>query len=179
MRAMFDNLPDLIDPVYCAQHNKHYTARVNQADFPRLRQQLVADDLDVEVSVRFYYHRQFKMHAFDLQVKSQFQLECQRSLKPFSLDIASSVTGVFVESMALAEDLPSEVEVYELETDKISLISLIEDELLLQVPMVPVNDQSFMDYDNLAEDNLSEPETELTQKPNPFAVLQGLKNNPN
>lgn len=179
MRAMFDNLPDFIDPVYCAQHNKQYTARVNQASFPRLRQQLLADDLDVEVSVHFYNHRQFKMHAFDLQVKTQFQLECQRSLKPFSLEVASSVTGVFVESMALAEDLPSEVEVYELETDKISLIGLIEDELLLQIPMVPINEVSSMDYDNQVEDELSEPETELTQKPNPFAVLQGLKNNPN
>lgn len=172
---MFDNLPDLIDPVYCAQHNKHYTARVNQADFPRLRGQLLADDLDVEVSVRFYYHRRFKMHAFDLQIKTQLQLECQRSLRPFRLDVDSSVTGVFVESMALAEDLPPEVEVYELAAEKISLIQLIEDELLLQLPLAPVDDNSTMDYENPVDETPSEQEAELTQKSNPFAVLQGLK----
>jgi len=175
MRAMFDNLPDLIDPVYCAQHNKHYTARVNQADFSRLKKLLFADDLAVEVSVRFYYHRAFKLHAFDLQVKTQFQLECQRSLKPFKLDVESAVTGVFVESMTLAKDLPSEVEVYKLETEKVSLISLIEDELLLQLPLAPIDENSTMDYENLVEGNLSEQEAELTQNPNPFAVLQGLK----
>lgn len=174
MRAMFDNLPDLIDPVYCAQHNKRYTARVNQADFSRLKQQLFADDLDVDVSVHFYYHRQFKMVAFDLQIQSQFQLMCQRSLSPFKLDVSSAFTGVFVESMALAKDLPAEVEVYELEPGKISLIALIEDELLLQIPLVPINDNSTMDYQNPEEDILSEQAHEV-RKPNPFAALQGLK----
>uniref|UniRef100_Q31HS0 Large ribosomal RNA subunit accumulation protein YceD n=1 Tax=Hydrogenovibrio crunogenus (strain DSM 25203 / XCL-2) TaxID=317025 RepID=Q31HS0_HYDCU len=180
MRAMFDKLPDLIDPVYSAQHNKQFVARVNQARFPRLKEQLISAENDVEVNVQFYYHKQFKMHAFDLQLKTVFVLECQRSLKPFDYPVASSVTGVFVESAALAEDLPSEVEVYELSEEKISLIELIEDELLLNIPLAAINDQSEMAYDNQLEDEKTSLEVdELEKKENPFAVLQGLKNNPN
>jgi len=177
---MFDKLPDLIDPVYSAQHNKQFVARVNQARFPRLKEQLFSAENDVEVTVQFYYHKQFRMHAFDMQLKTVFELECQRSLQPFDYPITSSVTGVFVESAALAEELPSEIEVYEISEEKISLIELIEDELLLNIPLAAINDQSEMAYDNQLEDEeISLEVDELEKKENPFAVLQGLKNNPN
>lgn len=179
MRAMFDKLPDLIDPVYSSQHDKRFVARVNQARFPRLKQLLVSTEHDVEVDVHFYYHPQYKMHAFDMKLDTIFTLECQRSLKSFDYPSSSSVTGVFVESMALAEELPSDVEVYEMSEEKISLMDLVEDELMLSVPLSAIDNASEMEYQNPPEENALPEDKELEKKENPFAALKGLKDNPN
>ncbi|WP_160326941.1 YceD family protein [Thiomicrospira sp. XS5] len=176
---MFDKLPDLIDPVYSSQHDKRFVARVNQERFPRLKQLLVSTEHDVEVDVHFYYHPQYKMHAFDMKLGTVFTLECQRSLKSFDYPSSSSVTGVFVESMALAEELPSDVEVYELSEEKISLMDLVEDELMLSVPLSAIDDASEMDYQNPPEEDALPEDKELEKKENPFAALKGLKDNPN
>lgn len=177
MRAMFDKLPELIDPIYSAQHNKHFVASVNQARFPRLAQQLETTGEMIEVDIEFYFNKTYKLNGFKLKLRTVLSLECQRSLKPFKYQVSSEVEGVFVESMQLAEDLPSEIEVYELIEERISLIELVEDELLLNIPLSPINESA-----EIAYENPSESETvakELEKKENPFAVLQGLKNNPN
>ncbi|AZR82546.1 YceD family protein [Thiomicrospira sp. S5] len=179
MRAMLDKLPDLIDPVYSSQHDKRFVARVNQERFPRLKQLLFSAEHDVEVDVHFYYHPQYKMHGFDMELDTVFTLECQRSLKGFDYPSSSTITGVFVESMALAEDLPSDVEVYEVSEEKISLMDLVEDELMLSVPLSPINEASEMDYQNPSEEVGLPEEKELEKKENPFAALKGLKDNPN
>lgn len=177
MRAMFDKLPDLIDPIYSAEHNKQFVARVNQAQFPRLVEQLVSADNAIEVDVRFYYHKGFKLKAFDMHLKTVMTLECQRSLQPFDLSVSTDVTGVFVESMALAEEIPSDIEVYEITEEKISLHELVEDEVLLNIPLAPINDASEMEYD--ADDEAFEDVVvdEAEAKENPFAALQALKKN--
>ncbi|MGC9386595.1 MAG: YceD family protein [Hydrogenovibrio sp.] len=183
MRAMLNKLPDLIDPVHSSQHHKHFVARVKQAAFPRLKQQLVQADKDVDVDVRFFRHPQHKMHAFEMRVETVMVLECQRSLQPFEFSVSSKIVGVFVESMSLAEDLPSDVEVYELSEDKISLMTLVEDELLLLVPLSPINEASEMHSLN-ASNSDAWPEAEtlpetLHSQETPFAVLKGFKNKPN
>ena len=119
------------------------------------------------------------MHGFDMELDTVFTLECQRSLKGFDYPSSSTITGVFVESMALAEDLPSDVEVYEVSEEKISLMDLVEDELMLSVPLSPINEASEMDYQNPSEEVGLPEEKELEKKENPFAALHGLKDNPN
>lgn len=177
--AMFDKLPNWIDPIYSAQHNKYYDARVKQDLFPRLKEQTLSQDKMVEVSIQFYYDKLLRFPAFKMSLKTTFVLECQRSLEPFEFETEISVNGVFVETLTLVEEVPNNVEIYELEgleNDKLSLVTLIEDELLLSIPLAPINDCAEMAYENSPEEVLSSTEAhkELKTKKSPFAALKGL-----
>ncbi len=173
---MFNKLPKLIDPIVAVQHDKCFVARVNQGLFSRLVKLTLCQENEVEVSIQFFYDKVLRFPAFKMSLSTTLILECQRSLTPFEYLCEASVKGIFVESMALVEDIPEDVEVYELSADeeKISLIELVEDELLLCIPLAPVNESTEMDYlSHELHDNLEE--KKIQTKPNPFAVLQGLK----
>jgi uncharacterized protein len=103
-------------------------------------------------------------------------------LEPFDFEVSSRIKGVFTESLALVEDLPSEIEVYEIEEEKISLHSLVEDEVLLSLPMAPVNEASRLTWrdEPLPDGQHEEAAVEKADaSDNPFAALQALKKDKN
>lgn len=185
---MLDKLPDLIDPIASVNHHKHFVGRVNQGSLKRLVEAVVKTDGDVEADIQFYFDKAVKLPAFEMKLKAQLMLECQRSLNEFQYFVETSSKGVITESMALVEDLPSDYEVYELNAgdDRISLHEWVEEELLLAIPMIPVDkstevfplnesDESGRKYEepSLTEDESSD---ELEDsRPNPFAALKALK----
>ncbi len=179
IRAMFNKLPNFVDPIVSVQHNKCFVARVNQGLFPRLVQYTLSQENEVDVSIQFFYDKVLRFPAFKMSLKTVLMLECQRSLTAFEKKCEVEVKGVFVESMSLIEDIPDDVEVYELlpDEEKISLINLVEDELLLCVPLSPVNAFTEIDYPLGESQNSLEAieNKDIQTKPNPFAVLQGLK----
>ena len=176
---MLNKLPDWIDPVSSAQHDKHFVARVNQSLFKRLSEVVLETSHDVDVDIRFYFHRKLKVPAFELKVKTVVVLQCQRSLKSFEWPVDASASGVFVETLSQLDEMPEDVEVYELIDEKVSLRELVEEEILLNVPMVPIDASAEMEYRNDEADlelNLNGSEAEMpTEDINPFAALKALQ----
>lgn len=181
---MFDKLPELIDPINLVNHNKHIVARVNQGHLKRLAALVQDHDRDVKVELEFYYDKVLRMPAFTMKLETSLNLQCQRSLEFFDLPITSEVKGVLTESMTLVEDVPSDVDIFEVSPDeKVSLPQWVEDELLLCVPLAPIKEGTSMSYENTidaAEDEIisseaGSSEEETASRPNPFAVLQGMK----
>lgn len=178
---MLNKLPDLIDPLYAVKHNKHYVGAVKLSRLKRLGEQLAengSDDREVTVDIKFYYDKVIRFPVFEMKLSTELNLSCQRSLHSFDLPVQSEIKGVFTESMALVDDLSSEIEVFELGDEKFSLLELVEEELLLCVPMVPVDPKSSLDYENTYDDEMDSTddlEESQSAKPNPFAVLQELK----
>lgn len=177
VRAMFNKLPNLIDPIVSVQHDKCFEARVNQGLFPRLIKQTLSQENDVDVSIQFFYDKVLRFPAFEMSLATSLTLECQRSLTAFDYPCEAKVKGIFVESMALVEDVPEDVEIYELSPDeeKISLIELVEDELLLCIPLAPINESTELNYQSDEPQEDLEPQEEIETKPNPFAALKGLR----
>ena len=100
--------------------------------------------------------------------------ECQRCLKAVdvTLQIERSFLFVHGEDAAAQLDTDSDDDVLAL-TRALDLRELIEDELLLALPLVPR-------HDVCPEPLLPGAETPIDEKPNPFAVLAALKRtNPN
>lgn len=178
---MLNKLPDFIDPLYAVKHDKHYVGSVKLSRLKRLCEQLAdngSDDREVQVDIKFYYDKVIRFPVFEMKLTTELNLQCQRSLNSFSLPVDAEVKGVFTESMALVDDLPDDLEVFELDDEKFSLYGLVEEELLLCVPMVPVDENSSIDYENTYDDHsesTDDSQESQSAKPNPFAVLQGLK----
>ncbi|MFZ2737661.1 MAG: YceD family protein [Burkholderiaceae bacterium] len=100
-------------------------------------------------------------------------LICQRCLGPVTLDLAFSRSFRFVadEATALAQDELAEEEVLVLEQD-FSLLDLIEDEFLMDLPVVPRHESCPAEVKLQVAD--PEFEIQLEGKVSPFAVLAGL-----
>lgn len=96
--------------------------------------------------------------------------ECQRCLQPLMLDLAVSRPLRFVanEEAAAALDAESEDDVLAL-GDGLDLHELVEDELLLALPLVPTHAQCPQPLPGIAGDD------KLEAAAHPFAALAGLK----
>ncbi|MDX1351497.1 MAG: YceD family protein [Thiomicrorhabdus sp.] len=177
---MFNKLPDFIDPIYAVNHNKRFAGRVNQSRLKRLVEAVIDADREVDVQIEFFYDKVLRFPAFIMKVETSLNLQCQRSLESFDLPVATELKGVFTETLALTQDLPADVEVYELDGEKVSLFELVEEELLLSVPLAPIDDsRSAPEFEGASNQTNAENQqgdiSDAAQKPNPFAKLQELK----
>jgi uncharacterized protein len=108
-----------------------------------------------------------------LEAKATVPLTCQRCLHlvPVELLIEQDFRFVADEATALAEDDESEEDLLVME-DSFDLIALIEDELLMSLPLVPMHPACLSEQAPTSE----EEDAILAEvKPNPFAVLASLK----
>lgn len=108
-----------------------------------------------------------------LNVSTSLPLTCQRCLGPVDVPVQIERAFRFVETEAQAEqeddESPEDLLVLSREFD---LAALIEDEVLMDLPVVPRHDTCPLPVKLAAVDVDFE---EALPKPNPFAVLAGLK----
>lgn len=104
----------------------------------------------------------------------QFPMTCQRCLSDalIPLEVEQSYRFVATEAQALEEDEDSDEDILVLSRD-FDLQELLEDELIMVLPPIPKHDTCpSLPAFEVADEGFSEAEPE---KPNPFAVLQKLK----
>ena len=113
-----------------------------------------------------------------LQVKTRVWLTCQRCLQPMALPLALDQRLRFVQGETQAEALDAESE-----DDVLALVrwmdlrELVEDELLLALPLVPRHEAcpQPLSVGPGLESPVAEAPSEGLVKPKPFAVLRALK----
>ena len=101
-------------------------------------------------------------------------LTCQRCLGPADIEVAVERAFRFVatEAQAEAEDEEADEDVLVLSRD-FDLRALIEDELLMALPLVPRHEVCPTEVKLAAQD--ADFEAASAAKPNPFAALAGIK----
>ncbi len=106
-----------------------------------------------------------------LKADTRVMLECQRCLNPVPAVVHAERSFLFVhgESTAAELDADSEDDVLAL-TRALDLRALVEDELLLELPLVPRHEVCPEPLP-MAEEGAPD----IEEKPNPFAVLASLK----
>lgn len=109
-----------------------------------------------------------------LQARAVLPLTCQRCLAPVDVPVRVERPFRFVqdETVAAAEDDQSEVDLLAL-SRSFDLIELIEDELLMEVPVAPRHDVCPVPVTLAVED--ADFEAPSVERVNPFALLQRLK----
>lgn len=112
-----------------------------------------------------------------LEATTRLPLTCQRCMGPVQtpLEIAQWYRFVADENIAMAEDDESEEDLLVMEP-QFDLLAVVEDELLMALPLVPMHDTCpEAPVFSAGEAELAPPEGAAEVKPHPFAALAQLK----
>ena len=174
---MSSRLPEYVDPWRLADREDHISSAVQLSEFPRLRSALLSDD--GEVSFQLDFSRDEKRRArIKGRVNATLVVECQRCLKALELKIDSEINLAVIEVAEQAERIPDECDPVQAEDGLVRLLDIVEDELILAIPQVPMHEPNkcALVYDNSASDEIPElSQDSETAGSNPFAVLAQLK----
>jgi uncharacterized protein len=167
---MSATLPPQMDIWRMVANQRRFEGSVPLAQMPRLVEVLADSDGECRYVVEFY-RDPLKIDVMHIQLSASLPLICQRSLERFvhQVEIDQRLGLISEESQEAAMPEGMEAVLVDRGGD-VSPLELIEDELLLAVPLVPVSpNASELDPEWVHEEALEE------DKPNPFAALQTLK----
>lgn len=110
----------------------------------------------------------------EVRAQAPLRLLCQRSLEPFTLRVAIDSTLGLIRHEREESALPPDCEPLLVGEDgKLNPVEVIEDELLLALPLVPVNPDSHLPDDVTPAVTVAQAAPARTD--HPFAVLRELK----
>ncbi len=169
--VMSDKLPDFIDPLLFAERRAILSSAINIMAFERLSDLVLVKEGEVQVDVQFA--KEGKRAVVQGRIKAALQLACQYCLQPLSwpVDIAFKL-GV-VSSLQDADQLEIDCEPLLFDGEKVSLLALIEDEILLALPDYPKHDDDCIVQRSSKDADFDDENQTKTQ--NPFSVLAKLK----
>ena len=174
---MLDRLPVLINPVSFSERGKTLSGIIEISELARLSDVLV--DKSGKVEINFSFSKEGRVPTIQGEIKTNLILKCQSCLESLDWPVNASIKLGIVQSLEQADRLASDCEPLMLETEKISLNDLVEDELLLALPDFPRHKKKCVDESNGIEDvfetTQKNDEAELESN-NPFSVLAKLKN---
>jgi len=165
-----------------AQAGELLSGQASLSEMPRLHADCagVSPDRQIQWSAKGGLQAQVNAPAkVWLQVKATTALPfvCQRCLEPVEITVAVERDFRFVSSERLAEEEDQLAEEDLLvESREFDLLSLIEDELLMEMPLVPRHTKCPSTIVMAVQD--SDFEVAEHSSPKPFAALAGLKKHP-
>lgn len=174
-------LPKTFDPRKFARQGLQFEGTLALKQFDRLVASLADDQSEVRVFLHFYMSEDHRV-VLEGHVESDLKMICQRCLNVADVSVRSdlSLMGVWTDEQAAA--LPADYEPLLLQEEPMELIPLLEEELLLSLPIVPYHppeacqvQQSYTtESDEEALASAARAEEEKKSR-NPFSVLAKLK----
>lgn len=169
-RLMSANVPESLDAWRMVVARRRFDGQVSLAELTRL-QGLVADtDGECSYSLEFGRDEVLRVSYVELTIDTALPLTCQRSMQRFLLPVKVTQRLGLIRDEDEESSLPEEYEALLVPEDgQLKPLDLVEDELVLAVPVVPLSP------DGEAVDKDWAPSEEETKKANPFAALAALK----
>lgn len=166
---MSASLPEKLDVWRMVAARRSFEGRVPLSALTRLEGLLM--DTEGEVAFALQFDRDtLQVPYVELRIDVALPLECQRSLQRFLLPISIVQRLGLIRDEADESALPPGYEALLVPEDgMLRALDLVEDELVLAVPPVP------MDPDLPAVDQEWSPQQEEKAQANPFAALSALK----
>ena len=128
-------LPDRFNPDLMARDGTRHEAVLPIARFERLAAILASDAGEVHAAASF--SRREDHIVVSGRVRAGYTLRCQRCLEPMVLEIDEPYELVCVASEAAARELADELDPVVLDdAGRITIVALLEDELILHVPLI-------------------------------------------
>jgi uncharacterized protein len=166
-------LPKKLDPNKSAQKRSSYDGIYLAHEMLRYTSAVVAAKAEVPVKVEFLKDAQ-SLTYFKGEMHSQVQLICQRCNKVFDHSVHSEFCFTPVQGTEQLDLLPDAYEPVQVDDHgEIDLFELLEDELILSLPLVALHspEECEVKAENMQFGKI-DPEP---MRENPFAVLKELK----
>lgn len=133
-------LPLTIDAARAAQKRLDYIGVYDPEQISRVAESVVSVDSDVQVSLSFDIDNQ-RLAVISGSADAAVTLMCQRCNQPFAHQVHTTFCFSPVVTDEQAEALPEAYEaVYINEFGEVDLLAMIEDEIILSLPIAPVHD---------------------------------------
>lgn len=108
--------------------------------FARLVGMLHSDAGSVRASLKFNQRRDGWLEVA-VHYEASVELTCQRCLEPFHHELAGDVNVVLTDGESTAAVVPEGFDPYELTEGRFSPMQLIEDELIMSIPLAPKHER--------------------------------------
>jgi len=169
---MSATLPAVVDAWRMVSAKRLFEGSLPLSAFTRLRDSL--QDAEGEVRYALEFGRDAGNQAFvEVRADAELPLLCQRTLERYLHRVRLVQQLGLITSEAQESALPEHMEPLLVpESGELQPADLVEDELILAVPVVPINPDSTLPDAYRAEEA---EEGEVENKPNPFGVLSALK----
>jgi len=166
-------MPEKADFKRQVELNRIFEGTYPLEKFSRLSEYLVSDNGDVIARIEF--GRSVGFAFVRAKVSAKLQVKCQRCLQALDTEVSGSFKFALVRSEDEFELLPEEFEPHLLEGEEQSIIDLIEDELILCLPMVTVHENECSDYMTGKNNKVKAVMKDEKESSHPFAALKLLK----
>jgi len=166
-RLMSPDLPQFIEPARLAATGETLAGNLATAEMSRLR--AAVEECGDKVRIRLDCRRDEQGYiVISGEVDVEITLRCQRCLEPLPVHLQQSIRIGWVTDASVLQRLPEALEPLLSESTRLALATLIEDEILLGLPMAPLHDAKACPAAELVEELKPHRES-------PFAVLKDLK----
>jgi len=165
---MLDCLPERIEPLGLADVGRSFRGKLPVHRFERLAPLLHSSEGELAVRLEFRIDER-RIRTLKGSVAGELSLVCQRCLNGLRFPVDLNFSLGIVSSEAEMDRLPDGYEPLLVSGEPLLTCAVIEDELLLAVPAIPLHE----DGTGGCETGYRNPP--LAEKENPFAVLKKWK----
>ncbi|VVC75924.1 hypothetical protein AQUSIP_12250 [Aquicella siphonis] len=163
-------IPEHIDPFRYAEQSLGLDGTLKIADMQRLSANVLRNDDTVKVHLQFGVDEQ-RITYLTGHLETTLTLQCQRCMEPFIYEIMSDFVLGIVNTLDEANALPERYEPALASEGNLALRELIEDEIILNLPIIPRHEPE----DCKVKLPLADSGWEQGKGENPFHVLKSLK----
>jgi len=189
-------LPVQIDPIRLAVSRQQLHGELEISRLTRLSELLTSSEGVIKVQLDFDVDMNKVHHVFGSIDAEYLSLSCQRCLKKLACPLHVDVALAFISHERQIDELLAEYEPYLLQSTPVMLSDIIEDEILLALPQVPMHEEleckpavplkEFFSTDSAdkqdeEQDNQGQSagDGSTGKRKNPFDVLTNIKSDSN
>jgi len=165
-----NTLPRYVEARKLVNVDAHFKRKIAVSDLERLSECSHAIHC-VEVDLLFSRDEQNRP-TLSGSISADIELQCQRCLEPMPFSVQRATELALVWDEAQAKALPKTLEPWIVGEGEVDLVEIIEEEVLLALPVVPRHEHDCLDLSALNQGSESEPEK--GESSNPFSVLEQL-----
>lgn len=173
---MSAGLPETLDAWRAVAARRSFEGSIPLKSMPRLCEALEQPEGECRYALEFG-RGMLDVPGVEIRAQAELPLVCQRSLRRFLLPVSVAQKLALLSGEAQEASLPEEYEALVLDAEgTIHPLDLIEDELILALPVVPVDpDSEPVEASWPASAEGGKATDEPAARENPFAVLATMK----
>ena len=168
---MNKSLKIAVDPYLCADQRREYAGTISYDEMERVQEHILSTTQPLNVELSFSKDRKFIVVIG--RIYGDLVLECAACLGEVILPVDIAVRLAIINDEEKASLVPELYEPWLMDDDRLMLSQLIEDELLLELPVIARHTSCPVDLPHSSSSDDYVEETEI--KENPFKVLEALK----